>query len=107
MTNFQRCPTSDHNWTIRLLTMYEQRIDLLRRLVAIAFGVCGAGLVICANRRAHLDPYSIQSAELWQRGAYLFGIGLIALFTITLLLVIEGIARFFSQKSGMLNSISV
>ena len=73
--------------------MYEQRIDLARKAVAITAAVCGAGLVVCANRTEHLEAIR-RDPGAWDWGAVVFGISLLACFVATGALAIEGIARF-------------
>jgi len=73
--------------------MYLQRIDLARKAVAITAAVCGAGLVVCANRMAHLQAIGRESGA-WDWGTLAFGIALVACFATTGALVIEGLVRF-------------
>jgi len=70
------------------------RSEPVRYLIAGAFAICGAGLVICANRAAYLRTGpGWDAAGKWDRTASVFGVGIIALLAIALALVIDAIVR--------------
>lgn len=73
--------------------MNELRRETFRYFVAGAFAICGTGLVVCANRAESMRVFG-RSAELWNRGAGAFGIGMLAVLAVTLALVVEAILRF-------------
>jgi hypothetical protein len=74
--------------------MYEKRVDLIRKLVAFAFGICGLGLVICANQA----QFATRRTDAWEVGALASGIGMLAFLAATVALVIEGIGRLVWLK---------
>jgi hypothetical protein len=77
---------------IQFNSAYERRIDRARILVAFAFGVCGAGLVICANVAESRETFGTD-AELWNMTAGVFFIGMLLCLAATLILIVEGVVR--------------
>jgi hypothetical protein len=77
-----------------MAAMYEQRIDSARKIVALIFGLCGAGLVVCANRATHLRQIVRQSPAGWEWGAHAFAIAMLLCLAVVIALVVEGILRF-------------
>jgi len=67
--------------------MYEKRINTARIAVAVAMGVCGAGMVVCANLRR----------EGW---AVAFFFGVAGCLIVTVGLAVEYLARSWLQHRG-------
>ena len=60
--------------------MYAKRIDLARKIVAVLFGLCGLGLVLCVNLHCGL-------------GAEIFGTGVLASLAASVGLFVEYLVR--------------
>jgi hypothetical protein len=84
----------DRSLHYRVAAMYERRIDQARKAVAITAALCGAGLVVCANRTEHLQAIR-REPGIWDWGTIAFGVALLACFATTGALVVEAMVRFF------------
>jgi hypothetical protein len=83
----------------RASSTYERRINFARIFVAIAFGICGAGVVVSTNsieRNATIPGMP----PAWGYVAVAFAVGMLVCLGLTLALVIEGIFRFCINLLG-------
>jgi hypothetical protein len=71
------------------------RSEFVRYLIAGTFAICGAGIVICANRADFLRNIvrSSDSASKWEAATSAFGVGILTLFAVTCALVLDAIVR--------------
>jgi hypothetical protein len=77
-----------------MAAMYEQRIDTARKIVAVMFGLCGAGVVVCANRAHHVRRVLGQDPGAWGWVTDAFATAMFVCLGVTFALVVEGVVRF-------------
>src|SRR4051794_20955490 len=77
--------------------MYERRIDHARKAIAIAFLICGIGLVIAA-RQDDWHRYDARRTDLWSQAVAIFSFTLLACFVVTAGLVVERLIRLWNGR---------
>ena len=84
-----------------LHTSYLRRIDIFRKVVAVAMVVCGIGFGVCVNRDDFLRGTLRQPPGFWAWGIWPFGIGVAICLIATVAFVVEYFARpYLTGTSG-------
>jgi hypothetical protein len=78
--------------TFQSRSVYEVRINLARIAVAIAFGLFGVGLLVCAYF-AHKRDVARMDSALWYGAMIVFASGMLLSLVVTAILFLEGILR--------------
>jgi hypothetical protein len=86
---------------------YLKLVDNVRKAVAIAMAVFGAGYVVCANRNELEFTRETRESGIWAWGAWVFGIAVLACSIATLALVVEYLARPATERPFSLRSFFV
>lgn len=77
---------------------YLRFIDNTRKAVAIAMVVCGPLLILCARRDDFLRVTLRRDSGIWYWGCVVFGIGVWVCLILSLLLILEYLARPATSK---------
>jgi hypothetical protein len=85
--------------------MYADRIDVVRKAIAIAMAVCGVGLVVCIQRDDYLTGTLRYEPGIWRLGMWAFGSGVAACLIATLASVVEYLARPTAPTAFTLRSL--
>jgi hypothetical protein len=73
--------------------MCADRIDVARKVVAIAMAVCAVGLVVCIRQDDYLTRTLRYEPGIWRWGIGVFGSGVAACLIATLAFIVEHLAR--------------
>jgi hypothetical protein len=91
---------------------YFKFLDYARKTAAIGVVLCGPAWILCVRRDDYLTETLRRESGVWGWGVWLFGIGVCASLMLTVLLIVEHLARpaaprCFTLRSVLLRSLLI